>query len=252
MQKKVNFRSKKGFNLSGVLHSPDDEEIFGYAILAHCFTCTKSHSSGQNIAETLASEGIATLRFDFTGLGASRGQFSETNFSTNVDDLKSAGLFLEENYQRAELMIGHSLGGTAVLAASSKMQSIKAVVTIGSPSTPDHILHLLKDKLPELKESEEVKITLGGYTHKFKQFFVDDVTNYALDISEIDKAIMVMHAPFDATVSIDEAAKIFVAARHPKNFISLDKSDHLLSNPVDAQYVGRHIGIWAKRYITAL
>ena len=252
MQQNVKFASQSGVQLSGVLHTPDARNITGYAILAHCFTCTKSHSSGQNIAKSLAGEGIATLRFDFTGLGASKGQFSDTSFTTNVADLESAGRFLEENYGTPELMVGHSLGGTAVLAAASKMPSIKAVVSIGSPSRPDHILHMLKDKLPELKKMDAVKVKLGGFTHKFRQSFVDDVENYTLDIGNIGKAIMIMHAPFDDTVSITEASKIFEAAKHPKSFVSLDKSDHLLSNPEDAQYIGRHIGNWAKRYICSL
>ena len=249
MQKRVNFRSKKGFNLSGVLHTPDVKETLGYAILAHCFTCTKSLDAGNYIANILAAEGIASLRFDFTGLGASKGQFSETSFTSNLDDLDSAALFLKTHYNSPQVLIGHSLGGTAALAAAARIASVKAVATIGAPASPEHILHLLRDQLENIQEHGSASVTLGGHTHKFQQCFVDDVKNCTLDISKLGKALMVMHAPFDDTVSIDEATKIFVAARHPKSFVTLDKSDHLLSNPDDSKFVGGLIANWAKRYI---
>jgi len=249
METIVKFKSKKGFELSGVLHQPDVAKLQAYAIFAHCFTCTKSLKAGRHIADTLAQNGIATLRFDFTGLGASKGQFAETSFSTDVDDLVSASEFLAENYTAPQIIVGHSLGGTAVLAASSRIDSIKAVATIGSPASPDHILHLLESKLQDIANSEETTVTLAGRRFKFKQAFVDDVRNYKLDIPNLRKAVMVLHAPFDQTVSINEAAKIFGTAKHPKNFISLDTSDHLLTRGEDASYAGTVISSWAKRFI---
>ena len=249
METRLKFESEKGFSLSGILHQSDIVDTQAYAILAHCFTCTKSLKAGKKIAETLASSGIATLRFDFTGLGASKGQFAETSFSTDVDDLQSAAKFLTKNYAAPQVMIGHSLGGTAVLAAASHIESLNAVATIGSPSTPDHILHMLEDKLEEISSVGETTITLAGREFQFKQCFVDDVRNYKLDIGKLGKAIMVLHAPFDDTVSIREATKIFVAAKHPKSFMSLDKGDHLLTRDEDAIYAGEVIASWAKRFI---
>ncbi|GHB02132.1 osmotically inducible protein C [Algimonas arctica] len=249
MQTRVKFESKKGFHLSGILHQPDVIDVQAYAILAHCFTCTKSLTAGQNIAETLSSNGIATLRFDFTGLGASKGQFAETSFSTNVDDLQSAAAFLTDNYAAPQIMVGHSLGGTAVLAAAANIGTVKAVATIGSPASPDHILHMLEDRLDDIASAEETTVTLAGREFKFKQCFVDDVRNYELDIGTLGKAIMVLHAPFDDTVPISEATKIFIAAKHPKSFMSLDKADHLLSRAEDSLYAGDVIASWAKRFI---
>ena len=249
METRVTFQSKKGYDLSGVLHEPETGALGVYAILAHCFTCGKSLNTGKNIANTLAQSGISTLRFDFTGLGTSEGQFENTSFSTNVADLVSASVFMTENYAAPQLMVGHSLGGTAVLAVASQIDSLRAVVTVGSPSSPDHILHTLEDQLDEIESKGEATVNLAGRDFIFKQCFVDDVTNYPLEIENLRKPLMVLHAPFDATVSVNEASKIFAQAKHPKNFISLDKSDHLLLRKKDAQYVGSVIGSWALRYV---
>jgi len=249
METRLKFKSKKDFDLSGILHEPDLRGIQAYAIFAHCFTCTKSLSAGKNIAEKLAENGIATLRFDFTGLGASKGQFSDTSFSTDVDDLLSAADFLAENYASPQLIVGHSLGGTAVLAAASKIETIKAVATVGSPSSPDHILHMLEEQLDEIAKKNEADVNLAGRNFKFKQAFVDDVRNYKLNIAELGKALMVLHAPMDDTVSINEASKIFVTAKHPKSFLSLDGGDHLLTRETDSLYVGSVIASWAQRFI---
>ena len=250
MENKVTFLTKHNIELSGVLHLPLVRTPKCYAILAHCFTCTKSLKAGVNLARTLADNGIAALRFDFTGLGASKGQFSKSSFSSNVDDLLSAAQFLEENYEPAEIMVGHSLGGTAVLAAASQIESLKAVATIGSPASPDHILHMLEDRLDEIAASTEgVTVNLAGRDFIFKQSFVDDVRGYDLDISKIRKALIVLHAPMDATVSINQASKIFAAAIHPKSFASLDQSDHLLSQKEDASYAATIIAAWALRFV---
>ena len=251
MDIKVTFPSKNDLLISGVLHEPEGQDLKCYAIIAHCFTCTKSLKAGIMLARTLAANGIAALRFDFTGLGASQGQFSKSSFSSNVDDLMSAAKFLEDNYQAAQIMVGHSLGGTAVLAASRQIESIKAVATIGSPASPDHILHMLEDRLDEIAASDDgVTITLAGRDFIFKQSFIDDVRNYDLDIEKMGKALMVLHAPLDSTVSINQATKIFTAARHPKSFNSLDQSDHLLSSAEDASYAATIIASWATRFIT--
>jgi len=247
---KVTFPTKNNISLSGVLHEPVGQSIKSYAILAHCFTCTKSLQAGITLAKTMASNGIAALRFDFTGLGASKGQFSKSSFSSNVADILSAAKFLEENFEPAQIMVGHSLGGTAVLAAAAKIPSVKAVATIGSPASPDHILHLLGDRLDEIAASKDgVTLNLAGRDFVFKQSFVDDVRNYDLDNSKIGRALMVLHAPLDSMVSVNEASKIFVAARHPKSFVSLDQSDHLLTKKDDASYAANIVASWAIRFV---
>ena len=252
METKVKFLSENDIELSGVLHEPFGQTTKCYAILAHCFTCTKSLMAGITLARTLANHGIAALRFDFTGLGASKGQFSKSSFSSNVTDLQAAAKFLEDNYEPAEIMVGHSLGGTAVLAASSLIDSIKATATIGSPSSPDHILHMLSDKLEEIAASPDgVTVNLAGRDFVFKQSFIDDVRNYTLDIGELGRALMVLHAPMDHLVSIDQAGKIFTAAKHPKSFASLDQSDHLLTQKKDAAYAANMIAPWALRFVSA-
>ena len=252
METKVIFMSENDIELSGVLHEPSGQNPKCYAILAHCFTCTKSLNAGITLARTLSDHGIAALRFDFTGLGASKGQFSKSSFSSNVADLQSAATFLEDNYEPAKIMVGHSLGGTAVLAASGLIESIKAVATIGSPASPDHILHMLTDRLDEIAGSPEgVTVNLAGRDFVFKQSFVDDVKNYTLDVGTLGKALMVLHAPMDGLVSIDQAGKIFTAAKHPKSFASLDKSDHLLTKKEDAAYAANMIAPWALRFVSA-
>lgn len=243
--------SENDIELSGVLHEPSGQRTKNYAILAHCFTCTKSLIAGIVLARTLADHGIAALRFDFTGLGASKGQFSKSSFSSNVADLQAAAKFLANNYEPAEIMVGHSLGGTAVLAASGLIDSVKAVATIGSPASPDHILHMLSDKLDEIAASSSgITVNLAGRDFVFKQSFVDDVRNYTLDIGTLGKALMVLHAPLEALVSIDQAGKIFTAAKHPKSFASLDKSDHLLTKKEDAAYAANMISPWALRFVS--
>ena len=249
METRLKFKSKLGFDLSGILHEPDLRGIQAYAIFAHCFTCTKSLSAGKNVAQELAENGIATLRFDFTGLGGSKGQFEDTSFSTDVDDLISASDFLAENYESPQVIVGHSLGGTAVLAAASRIDSIKAVATVGSPSSPEHILHVMEAQLDEIAATNEANVNLAGRNFTFKQSFVDDVRSYKLDIADLGKALMVLHAPMDDTVSINEASKIFVTAKHPKSFLSLDGGDHLLTRDEDSLYVGSVIASWAKRFI---
>lgn len=238
--------------LSGVLHSPDDQPILAYALFAHCFTCTKSIKAAVYISEHLAQQGIATLRFDFLGLGRSEGDFAESNFSTGIQDTLSAARYLEDHYQAPQLLVGHSFGGTVALAAAAHLPSVKAVATIGSPASPEHILRAFSDHLDRLKNEGRAVIPLAGRSFEFRQAFVDDVTAYLPDYGALKAAILVMHSPLDDTVSIDEATKIFAQAKHPKNFISLDQATHLLSGKSDAAFAADMIGHWAKRYISPI
>lgn len=249
MQKKVTFKTQQDFKLTGVLHLPDNKVTKAYALFAHCFTCTKNINSAVNIANALADEGIATLRFDFTGLGASKGEFADTSFTTNVNDLIDAANYLSEEHEAPQIIVGHSLGGTAILAAAKEIPSAKAVATIGSPSSPEHVLHQLEPELKTLEEKGEATIKLAGRPFTFKQDFVDDVRKHTIDIHGLHKALMVMHSPIDDTVPIKEAEIIYKKALHPKSFITLDKADHLMSKTEDSMYAGHVLARWATRYI---
>ena len=249
MQQTINFTNRKDIGLSGALHLPDTKEVQAYALYAHCFTCTKSIKAAITIANTLAQHGIATMRFDFTGLGGSKGAFADSNFSTDINDVIDAANYLASEHQAPQLLVGHSLGGTAILAAAEHIESAKAVVSIGSPADPSHILHLLEEHLTVLEQEGEADITLAGRPFKFKQEFVDDLKHHEIDYRGLGKALMVMHSPTDETVSVDEASKIFLRAMHPKSFISLDNADHLLSRTADAQYAADVLSSWAMRYL---
>ena len=248
MQENIRFTNRLGHSLAGVLHRPETTDVIGCALFAHCFTCTKNIKSAAQIAETLSQQGFIVLRFDFTGLGASTGDFVDSNFSTNVDDLVDAAQYLSKTHQAPSLLVGHSLGGTAILAASSQIPSAQAVASIGSPAYPEHILHLLECKLDEIEEEGQADISLGHKEFTFKQEFVDDVKSYDIDYKNLDKALMVMHSPIDSTVSIDQAATIFGSSMHPKSFVSLDNADHLLTNRDDADYAANVLARWAMRY----
>lgn len=249
MQTRITFRNRDSIELAAALHEPNLGGVKAYAVFAHCFTCTKSINSAVAISEVLAQRGIATLRFDFTGLGGSKGDFSDSNFSTNINDLVDAANFLERDFQAPQLLVGHSLGGTAMLAASKQIQSAKALASIGSPSNPEHILHLLSEHLQTLQEDGSAAVDLAGRNFTFKQSFVDDVKDQQVDYRGLRKALMVMHSPQDDTVSIGEAGKIFSQALHPKSFVSLDGADHLLSNKRDSQYAAEVLASWALRYL---
>lgn len=252
MKVDVQIESHNETTLSGVLHVPDDQPVRAYALFAHCFTCTKSIKAAVYISEFLSQRGIATLRFDFMGLGRSQGDFADSNFSTGIQDTLRAAQFLEDNYDAPQLLVGHSFGGTVSLAAAPQLPSIKAVATIGAPASPDHILKAFSDHLDRLESEGHAVIPLAGRHFEFKRTFVDDVKSYLPDYGALSKALLVMHSPLDDTVSIDEATKIFVQARHPKNFASLDKATHLLSGKDDAVFAADMIASWAKHYITPL
>ncbi len=247
---KISFQNQQGESLAGLLETPDGETR-AYALFAHCFTCSKDIAAASRITRALASKGIAVLRFDFTGLGNSDGDFANTNFSSNINDLIQAANHLEENYAAPVMIIGHSLGGAAVLAAAQSISSIKAIVTIAAPSTGDHVEHLFSHAKDEIISKDEAVVDLAGRNFTIKKQFIDDINNYndTSHISQLGKALLVLHSPIDDTVSIDEAAKIYSAAKHPKSFISLDKADHLLSKREDSEYVASVVSSWAARYL---
>lgn len=244
------FENSQGESLTGLLEVPSGA-IKAYALFAHCFTCSKDNPAAARIALALASRGIAVLRFDFTGLGTSKGDFSHTNFSSNIQDLLAAAQYLEQQYTAPSLLIGHSLGGAAVLAAAHELSSVKAVVTIGAPATASHVKHLFADSYHKLQEQQSVQVELGGRSFNVRRQFIDDLENYnsVAHIGELRKALLILHAPLDDTVSIDEAARIFTAAKHPKSFVSLDNADHMLSNSQDSQYAAEVLSAWASCYL---
>lgn len=249
---KLEFPNADGETLVGLLETPPDRvPIARYALFAHCFTCSKDVAAASRISRALAARGIASLRFDFTGLGNSDGDFANTNFSSNVQDLLAAARKLEQDFEAPALLIGHSLGGAAVLAAAPQLPSVEAVVTIAAPATASHVQHLLSGARGQLEETGEADITIGLRRFRIKQQLLEDLAQYgdADHIRHLNRALLVFHSPLDTIVDIEEAAKIYQAARHPKSFISLDNADHMLSNREDAEYVAETLVAWASRYL---
>lgn len=251
ISKKLKFAGSNQNLLSAQLDLPVDGEPHAYALFAHCFTCTKNLKAVNHICTALTREKIAVMRFDFTGLGESEGDFADTNFSSNVEDLKAASDFLNSTFTAPGLLIGHSLGGAAVLQAASRISSVKAVVTIGAPADPSHVTRLLSEKKEEIEKAGEAVVNLAGRQFRIKKQFLDDLeqTRMTDSIQNLKKALLILHSPIDNTVGIENAAKIFKTARHPKSFISLDTADHLLMNAEDSLYVGNTVASWAGRYI---
>jgi putative redox protein len=247
---RVSFTNEDGEQLSAALETPVSN-IRAYALFAHCFTCSKDIAAASRISHALAAKGFAVLRFDFTGLGNSEGDFANTNFTSNVEDLIRAADYLRSHYQAPELLIGHSLGGSAVLAAAPRIPEVKAVATIGSPSDPAHIRHLFSNDLEKIEETGCAVVRLGTREFAVKRQFLDDIAAHKLtdDIGAIGKALLIFHSPTDDIVNIEHARRIFQAAQHPKSFVSLDKADHLLSRREDSQYVADTIAAWAGRYL---
>ncbi|GJM36000.1 MAG: osmotically inducible protein C [Saprospiraceae bacterium] len=249
---KVTFSNQQGIALSARLELPVNQLPHTYAIFAHCFTCNKNLQAVRNISRALNLKGIAVLRFDFTGLGESEGEFAETNFSTNVQDLVAAADYLEQHYQAPSLLVGHSLGGAAVIAASGRIKSVTAVATIAAPFNPAHVKHLFTGDLEHIVSQGEAEVNIGGRPFKVKKQFLEDVNEHNLNkvLNNMeDKAILILHSPQDKIVGIENATDIYKAARHPKSFVSLDGADHLLSDKADSVYAGELIGCWIKRYI---
>ena len=246
---KIQFKNKEGNQLTAYLDMPPNGKADHFAIFAHCFTCTKNLKAVRHIVLALTQHGFGVLSFDFTGLGESEGDFSDTNFSSNVDDLIAAHEYLEEEYSKAELLIGHSLGGAAVLAAGLDLE-VAAIATIGAPADPDHVLHLVKRK-EDIREKGQAEVNIGGRPFLIKQQFLDDLENASIRprLNDYNGALLVMHAPGDNTVGIENARLIFDSATHPKSFVSLNKADHLLSNQEDAIYAGKMIAEWSFNYL---
>jgi len=250
--KKLFFKSSGGNQLSALLDLPADGQSEAFALFAHCFTCTKNLKSINHISRALTRERVAVLRFDFTGLGESEGDFADTNFSTNIADLVAAANFLEAEYEAPKILIGHSLGGAAVLQAAGQIPSSKAVAVIGAPADPAHVMRHFKEYQQTIALDGEAEIAIEGRSFKIKKQFLDDLGEVQMEkvVRNLRKALLVFHSPVDNTVSIDNAAKIFQYARHPKSFISLDRADHLLMNVADARYVGAMIAAWVRKYLT--
>lgn len=247
---KLRIENNQGYKLNAFLELPANQKPNYYAVFAHCFTCSSSLAAVKHVSRALTNHGFGVVRFDFTGLGRSEGEFAESHFSANVDDLIAVNDFMKTHYNEPSLLIGHSLGGAAVIVAASKLDNIKAVATIGAPATVDHVKHLFSHHIDELKEGEQTEVNIGGRPFNINPQFVADFdkTDLPSVVKGLRKPILIMHAPFDSIVGVKNAEMLYHKAHHPKSFISLDDADHLLSNPKDSIYVGNMIGTWVQRY----
>jgi putative redox protein len=248
--KKLRFPGSQDYELGARLDLPDEGEPTAFALFAHCFTCTKNLKAINNIDRALTDRQIAVLRFDFTGLGESEGDFAETDFSSNVKDLLAAADFLAAHYEPVKILIGHSLGGAAVIQAANQVPSCVGVATIAAPADLDHLKHILLSKNQEIREKGEAKVVIGGRQFTIKEQFLDDLerTNMRQAITQLERPLMIFHSPSDNVVDIKNAYEIFQAAQQPKNYISLDQADHLLMQEEDSRYVGFMVANWAHRY----
>lgn len=251
--KRFDFPNARGERLAALLDLPVGEPR-AYALFAHCFTCGKDVHAARRIAEGLTLLGIAVLRFDFTGLGSSEGEFQNSDFSSNVGDLVAAAKHLEQHTGAPALLIGHSLGGAAVLAAASELPHVRAIATIGAPSDPAHVTGLFREQINQIRDQGTVEVQLAGRPFRIAREFLDDVANQRLTmhISNLKRALIIFHSPTDELVGIENASEIFTAAKHPKSFVSLSNADHLLSKKADAHYVANVISAWADRYLPAV
>ena len=249
-REKLTFLNQQGQQLAALLESPETKPI-AYALFAHCFTCSKDIAAASRVSRALAARGIAVVRFDFTGLGNSEGDFANTNFSSNVADLICAVDHMRDTLKAPAILIGHSLGGAAVLSAVGDVPEVRAVVTIGAPAEPGHVSHLFDANIDEIEEKGHAVVNLSGRTFTISKQFLDDIAKQRLSerIRTMQKALLIFHAPADDIVDIDSARRIFEVARHPKSFVSLDNADHLLTRKQDSQYVAETIAAWASRYI---
>ena len=247
---RLEFPNAKGEKLAALLDLPLGKPA-AFALFAHCFTCGKDNLAAKRMAERLAMCGIGVLRFDFTGLGTSEGNFADTHFSSNVDDLVAAADFLQATHGAPAILIGHSLGGAAVLAAAHRISDARAVVTIAAPCDPAHVTGLFKEQVGKIRDQGEVEVSLAGRPFRIKREFLDDISEQRLTehVANLRKALLIFHSPTDDTVGIDNASRIFAAAKHPKSFVSLAGADHLLSKKSDAVYVANVIAAWAERYL---
>lgn len=249
---KLEFKGGSDATLAARLELPVGKPR-AFAIFAHCFTCSKDLNATRRISSGLASRGIGVLSFDFTGLGHSEGEFASTNFSSNVADLIRAARFLDEEFEAPSLLIGHSLGGSAVLVAANSIESVKAVVTIGAPADANHVIHNFGAKIDEIQQTGMAEVSLGGRVFSIQKQFLDDLagTSVTTHVQQLKRPLLILHAPLDQTVGIENAGTLFAAAKHPKSFISLDGADHLLSNVADANFAAQNIASWSERYLPA-
>ena len=249
--KKIQFTNQAGETLSARLDLPVNQHPHTYVLFAHCFTCNKNLTAVRNISRALTIEGFAVFRFDFTGLGESEGEFADTNFSSNVQDLIEAAEMLAQKYKAPAILVGHSLGGTAVIKAAAALDFVKAVATIGSPFSPTHVSHLFAKNIETIEEEGLAEVNIGGRPFTVKKQFLEDIKEKSLanTLRNLRKPILIMHSPQDRTVEVENAAKIYDAAFHPKSFVTLDGADHLLTNKADSLYAGDMIASWSKRYI---
>ncbi|MEM6960100.1 MAG: alpha/beta fold hydrolase [Myxococcota bacterium] len=248
--KSVQFTGASGATLAGRWTQPSGS-VRAHALFAHCFTCSKDLHASRRIAHALAERGVACFAFDFTGLGQSGGDFANESFSSNVDDLLAAADFMASEGASPSLLIGHSLGGAAVLIAAARVESVKAVATLAAPANPEHVKHLFADDEATIRSEGEATVSLAGRPFRIKRAFLDDLETHASAeaIHRLGRALLVMHAPLDNTVSVDNAKAIYEAAKHPKSFISLHGADHLLTRKDDAYYAADMIASWAMRYL---
>jgi putative redox protein len=251
ISRQLQFDNGRGQLLTGRMDHPEEGETGAVALFAHCFTCNKNYKAVTNISKALTEQGISVFRFDFTGLGESEGDFADTNFTSNARDLIAGATFLEKSYRAPTILIGHSLGGAAVLQAAPLIESSRAVATIAAPCEPKHLQKLLNLDPDTVEQRGAVEIVIGGRPFKITGQFLDDLESTRMrdTIHGLGRALLIFHSPFDKIVGIDNAALIFQAAQHPKSFISLDRADHLLSNESDSHYVGAVIGAWSRRYL---
>ncbi|MDT0687583.1 bifunctional alpha/beta hydrolase/OsmC family protein [Autumnicola psychrophila] len=248
---KVTFKNKEGNELVGYLELPTNQNPHNFVLFAHCFTCNKNYFAPKNISRTIAAYGFGVLRFDFAGLGESEGDFSDTNFSGNVQDLVAAAEYLQREYKSPSVLVGHSLGGAAVLMASEKIESVKAVATIAAPSTITHVEGLLSEQMDKLKKDANATVNIGGRPFKIKKQFLEDLQRHDLEakLSELEKAVLILHSPQDKIVEIKNAEELYRAVDHPKSFVSLDGADHLLNDREYSTYAGKVIATWAEKYV---
>ncbi len=248
---KVEFTNALGYKLSAKLELPANQHPHSFALFAHVFTGNKNLTATRHISRALTLDGVAVLRFDFTGLGDSEGNFADTTFSSNVEDLIAAAKYLEDNYQAPKIIIGHSLGGAAAIFAAARLESVLTIATIGTPSEPEHVSHLLADSLETIEANGAARVNVGGRIFTIKKEFLDDIRskNMFETLRTLRKPILILHSPQDRIVEIENAAKIYHASYHPKSFVTLDGADHMLSNKNDAAYAGSLIASWATRYL---
>lgn len=248
--KRITFPNAEGTDLAARLETPAGPPR-AYVLFAHCFTCSKDLRAARTISAALCERGFAVMRFDFTGLGESEGDFADTNFSSNTHDLVAAAEFMEETYSAPTVLVGHSLGGAAVLQAAHDIPSVRAVATIGAPADPEHVTHLISEDIDTIKRTGKASVTLAGRPFTIKKQFLDDLQAQSMKqkISTLARALLIFHSPIDQTVGVENAARIYEAAKHPKSYVSLDQADHLLTDPADATYVAHVLAAWAVRYL---